>query len=340
VGARVRVGIVSWNTAELLDRCLAALPAALGGRDAEVVVVDNASADGSAEVVRSHAGVRLIGNPDNRGYARAMNQALTHAPGGAGTLIALNPDTEPPAGSLDSLVGFLDHRPDVGLVVPRLLNADGTEQHSVHRFPSVALEAVRLAPARLRRGPLGRRWWLERHSDHRVVADVDWAIGAVHVIRTEALGGQAPYDERWFMYTEDMDLCWRVRRRGWRVVLDGEVAVPHLHNAAGAQAWGAQRAARFAATNYDWYRRVHGEAAARRWGATKAAGSAVKLAAGAVLRLARPSSAEGHRIVSLQRGLLPIHLREAIGRSALPPDPPGPDASPGAFAPTASEPED
>jgi len=332
VGARVRVGIVSWNTAELLDRCLAALPAAIGDREADVVVVDNASADRSVDVVRSHPSVELIENSGNRGYARAMNQALTAPPGGHDVLVALNPDTEPPPGSLDALATFLELHTDVGLVVPRLLEADGREQHSVHRFPSVALEVARLAPATLRRGPLGRRWWLERHSDHRVVADVDWAIGAVHVIRTEALGGDPPYDERWFMYTEDMDLCWRMWRRGWRVVLAGDVSVPHLHNAAGAQAWGARRTARFAATNFDWYRLRHGEAAARRWAAAKTAGSALKLAAGVVLGAARPRSPEGRRIVALQRTLLPIHAREALGRSELPPDPGDPPAADGSSA--------
>jgi len=317
----VRVGIVSWNTDELLDRCLAALPAALGRHEADVVVVDNASADGSTRVVRSHPGVRLVENPANRGYARAMNQALTEPPGGHDVLVALNPDTEPPPGSLAALVDFLDDHPDAGLVAPRLLEADGSEQHSVHRFPSVALEVARLAPGPLRRRRLGRRWWLERHSDHRVVDDVDWAIGAVHVIRAGALAGRPPYDERWFMYTEDMDLCWRMHRHGWRVVLDGEVAVPHVHNASGAQAWGSDRSARFAATNYDWYRRVHGEAAARRWAATKTIGSALKLAAGAAMRVARPGSPEGSRIVALQRTLLPIHAREVLGRSEIPPGP-------------------
>lgn len=323
MAARTRVGIVSWNTADLLDRCLTALPAALGDRDADVVVVDNASADASASVARSHSGVRVVENPGNRGYARAMNQALTAPPAGHEFLVALNPDTEPPPGSLGALIDHLARRPDVGLVAPRLVGTDGSEQHSVHRFPSVALEAVRAAPPGLRHGPLGRRWWLERCSDHTVVADVDWAIGAVHVIRSAALGPGPPYDETWFMYTEDMDLCWQMWRRGWRVVLDGEVSITHVHNAAGAQAWGAERTARFAATTYDWYRRRNGEAAARRWGAAKTAGSALKLAAGAGLRLVRPGSAEGRRVVALQRVLLPIHAREAIGRSVLPPDPPG-----------------
>src|SRR5690349_19802703 len=130
----VRVGIVTWNTAECLGACLDALPAALAGLDAEIVVVDNASSDDSAAIAERHPGVRVVRNPDNRGYARAMNQAL-HGPG-AEFLIALNPDTRCPPGSLAALVQFLRDHADVGLVAPRLLNDDGSLQHSVHRFPS------------------------------------------------------------------------------------------------------------------------------------------------------------------------------------------------------------
>src|ERR1700737_2606847 len=114
--AAIRVGIVSWNTAALLDRCLGALPAALSGTAFDVVVVDNDSADDSAAVAASHPAVRLLQNPVNVGYGRAMNQALagTAAP----VLIALNPDPEPPPGSLARLAGRLLADPGVGLVGP------------------------------------------------------------------------------------------------------------------------------------------------------------------------------------------------------------------------------
>ena len=199
----VRVGIVSWNTAGLLERCLAALPAALEGAEAEVVVVDNASADGSAEVASSHA--RVVRNPTNVGYAKAMNQAL--AGSGAEVLIALNPDTEPPPGSLATLVRRLLADPCVGLVAPLLVGADGASQWTARRFPSVGVGAATcILPRRLQRGRIGRRLLLEPADQPAAPADVDWAIGAVHVIRVEALEGRAPYDERWFMYVEDIEL--------------------------------------------------------------------------------------------------------------------------------------
>jgi GT2 family glycosyltransferase len=290
--ARVRIGIVSWNTAELLDRCLTALPAALAGLDADVVVVDNASSDGSADVAARHAGVTVVRNATNEGYARGMNRAL--AGDVADVLVALNPDTVPPPGSIAALVGALDDAPDVGIVVPRLRNDDGSVQHSVYRFPSLAVAgAVAWLPPPLHGGAIGRRFCLEGHTPHDAPADIDWAIGAVHVIRRAALGGEVPYRERWFMYVEDLDLCWRLRRRGWRIRLDPTVDIPHVGNASGAQAWGGARTARWLDATYDWYALEHGPAAARVWGVVNAAGIAANLVATRVaLALRLPGSSD------------------------------------------------
>lgn len=261
---RVRVGVVSWNTADLLDRCLKALPDALVGCDASVVVVDNASVDGSAEVAERHPEVEVIRNTVNLGYGRAMNQALRNAD--ADVLIALNPDTEPPPGSLTLLVRRLLSAPNVGLVSPRLVNADGTTQQTAYRFPSLPLNLVAaLLPFRLVRTRIGRCLWLEGGSDHQRRVDIDWAIGAVHVLRAEAVDPDAPYSERWFMYVEDLDLCWCLREKGWRRRLEGDVAVPHHGNASGAQAWGDRRAARYLGASHDWYLLRHGPVSARLW---------------------------------------------------------------------------
>jgi GT2 family glycosyltransferase len=200
-----------------------------------------------------------------------MNDALagTQAP----VLIALNPDTEPPPGALRALVDRLHAHPRTGLVVPRLLNADGTLQPSVHRFPSTRLAAVaNLVPARALRGGLGRRYWIEGAADHRSSEPIDWAYGAVHVLRAEATGPR-PYNERWFMYVEDLDLCWRLQREGWVVELAGDVTVPHVGNAAGQQHWGAGREARVWAATYDWAARELGPVAARAYAALNTVGA-------------------------------------------------------------------
>ncbi len=271
----VRVGIVSWQTAELLDRCLAALPAALDSLAAEVVVVDNASTDGSAEVARAH-GARVIVNRDNVGYSRAMNQALAGAD--APFLICLNPDTVALPRSLALLVRTLSANPSLGLVAPRLLNPDGTLQPSVHRFSSIRLALVMgLVPMRLRRGPVGARFWLEGYAPHDRASAIDWAIGAVHVMRRAALTDpDHPYSERTFMYTEDMDLCWRLREDGWGVCLEPAAEVIHSGNAAGSQAFGAHVDDIRAAADHGWYVERHGAVQARIWSMANMLGFGVK----------------------------------------------------------------
>lgn len=272
-GPDVRVGIVSWNTAAELDRCLTALPASLEGLHPEVVVVDNASDDGSAEVAERHPGVRVVRNAANVGYARAMNAALADT--GAPVLAAVNPDTVVPPGALALLVARLVGCPDVGLVAPRLVHLDGGTQHSAYRFPSPAVALACALPVRAQRGRLGRHLGLEPAGPPRLAIDVDWAIGAVHVIRAAALGRRQPYDERWFMYGEDIELCWWLSRRGWRRRYEADVVVPHEGNVAGAKAWGGRRTERWLPTTYDWYARDRGRFAARRWAAANTAACAV-----------------------------------------------------------------
>jgi GT2 family glycosyltransferase len=298
---RIRVGIVSWNTAPLLDRCLTALPAALDGVDGTVVVVDNASSDGSAGVAAGHPDVNVVQNTENAGYARGMNQAL--AGGDAEVLVALNPDTEPAPGSLATLAHRLMADPGVGLVVPRLANPNGTLQHSVYRFPSPRQAAtVLLTPRRVLRGPVGARWWADGHASHDRATDIDWAIGAVHVIRASALDGEAPYDERWFMYVEDVDLCWRLAQRGWRRRLEPDVCVVHVGNASGAQAWGDSRTDRWMAATYDWYARTFGRPAMRRWAAVNATAVSLHLA-GALPGAVLGSTRRRRRVRELARSL-------------------------------------
>ncbi|MGH9154572.1 MAG: glycosyltransferase [Acidimicrobiales bacterium] len=307
----VRVGIVSWNTAALLDRCLDALPAALGDLDAEVVVVDNASADGSVAVAGRHRDVTVVAGGENVGYARAMNRALAGVP--APFLIALNPDTVPPPGSLARLVATMAAHPDAALVAPRLLNTDGSLQRSVHRFPSLTLAAiVGFVPQPLRRGRLGRRWWLEEADPaaYQGVVEVDWAIGAVHCIRAAALGNRPPYSERWFMYAEDMDLCWQLRGRGWSVILDGSVTVTHVGNAAGAVAFADRREAQSLVALYDWYRQARGPSATRAWAGVNLVAHLTKLAVVRGAGMVAPSrrASLGQRAI-LRPGVMARHWR-------------------------------
>lgn len=305
----VRVGIVSWNTAKLLDRCLGGLPEALDGTDARIVVVDNASEDGSAEVACAHPGVEVIRNPVNVGYAKAINQALTHDAEGPAprALIALNPDAVPSPRSLRVLVERLLEDRTVGLVVPRLENPDGTVQHSVYRFPSPNVSAMAsFVPLRWQRNLVGPDWWLEGASTFDRRCDIDWAIGAVHVFRPEAVDPSRPYSERSFMYAEDLDLCWQMAQSGWRRRLEGDVVVVHEGNAAGSQAWGSQRTERWLTATYDWYESARGRTGVRVWALVNVAGVGVRLAGSLVRRLLGRPTEEWER--DLARAL-PVHVR-------------------------------
>lgn len=272
---KVRIGIVSWNTRELLEECLRSLPAATEGLDAEVVVVDNDSADGSADAAALHPGVRVIRNATNVGYARAMNQALS---GGdrVDVLVALNPDTRVPPGTLTALTARLMSDPSVGLVAPRLVHPDGSPQHSAYRFPSLRLSLlVALAPGPLQRGRLARRFWLEGRAGHEGSTDVDWVIGAVHLMRAEAVEREKPYNERWFMYVEDLDLCWALARDGWRRRLEGDLVVVHAGGASARRAWGDQVVPRWLDGSYDWYALRRGVVPAVLWGMANLSGVAL-----------------------------------------------------------------
>ena len=216
---------------------------------------------------------------------------------------------------MTALADHLVANPDVGLVVPKLLNDDGTLQHSVYRFPSTAISFVlSVVPPRFQHGWLGRHFWLEGAAPHDTAGDIDWAIGAVHAIRTGALHGNPPYNERWFMYVEDMDLCFGLHRDGWRVTFAPEVSVMHVGNAAGAQAWGASRSARWWSATYDWYRLRNGVGAARRWAALNTVSVAVLLFTLKVWRRARGRSADQARATALFGRIndlataLPLHI--------------------------------
>jgi GT2 family glycosyltransferase len=273
----------------------------------------------------------VLENTENLGYARAMNQALRHGKP-ADVLVALNPDTEPPARSLSELVERLLTDPAIGVVVPRLLNSDGTDQHSVYRFPSALVAfVVSFCPALLLRRGVGRRFWLEGFSDHRQRIDVDWAIGAVHVLRASALRDEAPYDERWFMYAEDLELCWRMTRAGWRVRLEGDVGVPHVGNASGAQAWGSERTARWLVPTYECYALVCGVRAARAWAAVNAAGLVWLRVKWRTLAALRPSrfrhlagwAADAVTPLAIHRRVLRHGVRSLSGLAGGPPSPSG-----------------
>ena len=222
------VSIVSYRTPAMLRQCLESISAERTGLTIEVAVVDNASGDGSAEMVAEQfPWVRLIRNQRNRGFAAAHNQALRRASGRY--WLVLNSDAAPLPGALRTLVDFLDVHPGMAVAGPRLRYPDGTVQPSRRRFPTLAtlfLEGTQLqrfSPS----NPVLRRYYIADRSDDEP-QDVDWLVGACLCVRAAAGQHVGLFDERFFMYSEELDWCRRFRAAGWRVVYVPAAEVIHF----------------------------------------------------------------------------------------------------------------
>jgi GT2 family glycosyltransferase len=228
--------IVNWNTRDLLRACLASLRTSLAASPlaAEVIVVDNASADGSAAMAAAEfPEVQLLANGENRNYAAGNNQGLRLATGEFQLL--LNPDTEVPPGALEALVRFLRETPEAGAVAPALVYPDGRLQPSVRGFP---------APRAL----LGELTGLARLFPHsqwgayrvRVLppdcpSPVEQPMASALLIRKAALEAAGLFDEAFPLFFNDVDLCFRLKQAGWGIWYDPRVRIVHVGGASTRQ---------------------------------------------------------------------------------------------------------
>ncbi|MBI4670610.1 MAG: glycosyltransferase family 2 protein [Chloroflexi bacterium] len=279
--------LVSWNVRELLKRALEAIlaDAAAANCVAEIIVVDNASRDGTVEMLRADfPHVHVIANTENVGFTRGNNQGLTAtASGQYGTnavsfpspataaasgryIFLLNPDTELLPGALRALLDYMDapENARVGIVGPQLVYADGSLQSSRRRFPkfSTALfESTKLeqwfpnnsliTDYRLRPNSV------REMTDDSTTQDVDWVVGAAMFVRRavyEQIGG---FDERFFMYSEELDWCYRAKQAGWRVVYFPNARVLH-HEGKSSEQVIAQRDIYFHSSKVRYFKKHHG----------------------------------------------------------------------------------
>jgi GT2 family glycosyltransferase len=219
--------IVSWNTCALLKRCLQALEAQLSGLSAEVFVVDNASADGSATLVAAEfPWVKLMANRENRGFAKANNQAIWIAQGK--NILLLNPDTEAQPQAVATLMSFLDEHPRAGIVAPQLLNTDGTIQRSCRQFPTfrgMFYELVGLSRLFPQRTEFRQYKMLD--FDHSEERQVDQPEGACLLVRREVIEQVGLLDEGYFMLFEEVDWCYRIKQAGWQIWFTPSAKVVH-----------------------------------------------------------------------------------------------------------------
>ena len=221
------VCIVAWRSQEVLPTCLRSL----AGRPevGRVVVVDNASGDGTVELVRAEfPGVHVIANPNNAGFATANNQALHVST--APFVMLLNPDTEVPPGALEVLLKVMAEDPRIGAVAPQLRLRDGSVQRSCRGFPepgAILFEALGLARLFPRNGAVSR--YRLRNWDHRSRRDCDQPMASALLLRRSALDEVGLFDERFPLYFNDVDLCYRLRQAGWRIVFEPAAKVNHYH---------------------------------------------------------------------------------------------------------------
>jgi N-acetylglucosaminyl-diphospho-decaprenol L-rhamnosyltransferase len=215
------VVIVSYNTRDILARCLRDLSAAAAGLDVETIVVDNGSTDGSVELMAHWPDVTLIANRDNGGFATANNQGLSAAR--APFSLLLNSDAFIGAVALANGLGVLRERPSVGLVGVRLLNMDGTVQAEHGTFPSL-WQDIRVSAGL-------DRFAVARAVPLRSPGPVDWVQGACMFVRMEALHGVGLLDTRFFMYSEEVEWCRRFWEHGWQVWYLPDATVAHIGGA-------------------------------------------------------------------------------------------------------------
>jgi GT2 family glycosyltransferase len=230
---RVSVVIVNWKTPQLLANCLRSLRTDRGYRDFEIFVVDNASGDGSVDLIaRDFPNVALIANDENVGFPKACNQAIAQAQGQY--ILLLNPDTYVVGDAISELACYLDQNHTCGAVGPKILNKDGSLQLACRRSfpdPLAALFRVTYLSWLFPKHPLIARYNLT-YKDPDSILEVDGLSGSCMMVRRSAIERVGMLDDEWFMYGEELDWCWRIKQAGMSIVYYPASVIYHYHGAA------------------------------------------------------------------------------------------------------------
>ena len=250
--------VAVWHPSPAATICFWRVLPGSGGRwTAEVIVVDNASTDGSvAMLAREFPWVRVIANSDNAGFTRGNNQGLAISRGRF--VLFLNPDTEVAADAIATMLDFAATNPAVGIVGPQLRYGDGSPQSSRRRFPTLAtffMESTVVQQWWPHNRVLSRYYVLDRPDD--AVSRVDWVVGACMLVRREVLDQIGGFDEGFFMYSEELDLCRRAVSAGWQVVYYPPARVTHYEGKSSEQVVAA-RQIRFHTSRVRYVRKYHG----------------------------------------------------------------------------------
>ena len=231
----VSVVIVNYRSGGLLKACLDALFQHVNPSNFEVLVVNNDHAsDLSSAGLMDRPSIRIIQNARNVGLATAANIGFRESRGEF--LLLLNPDVVIHPGAIEALQQTMQLRADAGIALPQLRNLDNSLQYSCRRFYTWKSLWMRRGPWRRH---LASHPAVQRHMmldwDHASAAEVDWGLGAAMLVRKRALAGKPIFDERFFLYFEDVDLCLRLHREGWKVVYNPDAVMTHQHRRDSAQ---------------------------------------------------------------------------------------------------------
>ncbi|MCR4407463.1 MAG: glycosyltransferase family 2 protein [Anaerolineae bacterium] len=254
--------IVNWNVRDLLRQCLNSILADLQTCKLEIIIVDNASTDGSVEMVRQEfPQVKLIASEVNLGYTGGNNLGITTSQGRY--ILLLNPDTEIVGDAPSQMVAYMDAHPNVGALGPQLLNPDGSVQSSRRRFPTLSTALVE--------STVIQQWWPDNRILRRyyvqdrpddAISEVDWVTGACILLRRQAVEQVGLLDDNFFMYSEELDWCRRARDAGWKVVYLPTAQVIH-HQGKSSEQVLPFRHIRFQTSKIRYFRKHHG-----RWAGT------------------------------------------------------------------------
>jgi GT2 family glycosyltransferase len=232
----VSILIVNWNSKDLLRECLLSIRRTCADLQSQIVVVDGGSFDGCAEMLaREFAEVEFVQSKDNIGFGRANNLGLSRVTGEA--VLVLNPDTEVQSGALQTLLNELRSRPDAGIVSPRLLNNDRTLQASVHALPKPVRQALDSELLRRLLSPYSL-WAPPSDFSPRNTVAVEAVAGTCMLMWTKTFREVGGFTPAYFMYAEDMDLCFKILRAGYRIYHVPAAEVVH-HGGASSSAQGS-----------------------------------------------------------------------------------------------------
>jgi GT2 family glycosyltransferase len=220
----ISVIIVGLNTCQLVLDAIRSCYETITGIPFEVIYIDNGSSDGTPEAVTArYPDVRQIRNADNLGFVKANNQGMHIARGNY--VVLLNSDAALLPGAMQRCIEFMEAHPETGVVSGELLNSDGTFQAGYFDFPTLDYFLDTLT------GAIARRFvaWKAQYRPDPVVREVDWISGAFMVVRRAAIQQVGMMDERFFMYCEETEWCYRIQRAGWKIHFLSDVKVLHHH---------------------------------------------------------------------------------------------------------------